>query len=543
MDDQQYQQLNKGNLSDYIYSIAEQFPDATAVLHPKKISFSELRLTIDDRVYRLSQLGLRKGHYVLLLLKPGAQLFILVFAMLRIGAIPVMIDPGMGAKAMSKALLKLTIDVFVGDPKAHLLRLMYPRTFRKVFCFIGTGQWPFLYAHSLRSLRAGPLKPSRAIDSLPSDEAAVFFTSGSTGAAKAVLYRNSMLHAQIDLLQQHFGYGAGEIDCCTFPLTGLLVMCLGLSVVFADMNMTKPARLKPAKLIRNIQEHGCTHLFCSPMVLQKLTDYGKSKSVQLPTLKRVMTAGAIVPPPLLRDFRQLLSEEAEIHTPYGATEALPVTDIADKELEGLYGSPEAEGRGLCVGYPLAGIEMKIIEIDDDEIPNINTVSDLGTDAVGEIIVKGPLVSQEYLAVKNPYTGKIWDPDNSVYWHRMGDLGRRDGNGRIWFYGRKSQRVNTRDGVLYTTVVEAVFNKHPKVRRSALIGIQQHGETFKTPAICIQPNERLSAKEKTDIIKELKQLGASQHIAVETFFYFSDFPVDPRHNAKIYREKLTQWAQK
>lgn len=533
----------RANLSDYIDGIAQRSPDAIAVMHPEKISFGQLQLAIDDRVYRLSQLGLRKGHYVLLLVKPGAQLFILVFAMLRIGAIPVMIDPGMGAAAMSKALSKLHIDVFVGDPKAHLLRLMYPRTFRKVFRFIGTGQWPFLYAHSLRSLRAGLVKPSRAIDSLPSDEAAVFFTSGSTGAAKAVLYRNSMLHAQIDMLQQHFGYGIGEIDCCTFPLTGLLVMCLGLSVVFADMDMTKPARLDAAALIRNIKEYGCTHLFCSPMVLQKLANYGKSKSVQLPTLKRVMTAGAIVPPALLRDFRQLLSEEAEIHTPYGATEALPVTDIAAKELEELYRTPEAAGSGLCVGYPLAGIEMKIIEIDDDEIPDINAVSDLGTDAVGEIIVKGPLVSQEYVGIENPYTGKIWDPDNSVYWHRMGDLGRKDADGRIWFYGRKTQRVNTRDGLLFTAVVEAVFNQHPKVRRAALIGLKKAGETFKVPAICIQPKTRLSSKEKADTTRELKQLGAKHHIAVESFFYFKDFPVDPRHNAKIYREKLTQWVQR
>ncbi len=538
-----HNQLNQGNLSDYIFSIAEQFPDNYAVLHPQKITFKQLQTEIDLMVAGLTRLGIKKGHQILLLIKPGSQLFISVFAILRIGAIPVMIDPGMGAKAMNRALMKLNIDVFIGDPKAHLLRLFYPKLFKDVFCFITTGMMPFLSTHNISSICSGEWEPSSAANTMPTDIAAVFFTSGSTGPAKAVLYLNSMLHAQINILHHHFGYDKDEIDCCTFPLTGLLVMCLGLSIVFADMNMIKPATLAPEKLIRNIQEHNCTHLFCSPMVLRRLLEYGTNNNISLPSLVRIMSAGAIVPGKLLIDFRQMLVDSAEIHTPYGSTEALPITDIADKELCSLYSSSDSKNKAICIGYPLSGIEMKIIEINDDEISEIANIVELIEDEVGEIIVRGPVVTQEYLGVENQHYAKIWDKKNGIYWHRMGDLGAKDDNGRYWFMGRKSQRVVTRDSVLFTSVVESIFNKHPKVERSALIGIEKNGEEFKTPAICIQLVNRVHAKEKERITIELTELAKMKGVSIDTFFYFNDFPVDPRHNAKIYREKLTRWAQK
>lgn len=534
---------NQGNLSDYIFSIAEQFPDNYAVLHPKKITFKQLQIEIDLMVKGFTRLGIKKGHQIILLIKPGSQLFISVFAILRMGAIPVMIDPGMGAKAMSKALLKLKIDVFIGDPKAHLLRLFYPKTFKDVYCSISTGNIPFLFTRNIYSICSGEWEPSYAVKTMPTDRAAVFFTSGSTGPAKAVLYRNSMLHAQINILHDHFGYSKDEIDCCTFPLTGLLVMCLGLSIVFADMNMLKPATLNPEKLIRNIQQHNCTHLFCSPMVLKRLSEYGTKNNISLPSLRRIMTAGAIVPGNLLSDFKQMLVDSAQIHTPYGATEALPITDIADKELCSLYSSSDSINKAICIGYPLSGIEMKIIEINDDEIAEMANIVELSEDEVGEIIVRGPVVTQEYLGIENQHYCKIWDKKNVIYWHRMGDLGAKDDNGRYWFMGRKSQRVVTKDGVLFTTVIESIFNKHPKVERSALIGIEQKGEEFKKPSICIQLINKIHAKEKEKITIELTELSKKNGVQVDTFFYFNKFPVDPRHNAKIYREKLTTWAQK
>lgn len=530
------------NLSDYISNIAEQYPEKNAILYPKKISFMDFQKEIDLLVHGFNRIGIKKGSKALLLVKPGEQMFKIVFAIIRIGAIPVLIDPGMGPKAMSNALAKLKVDIFIGDPKAHLLRLLYPASFHTVTQFITTDALIFMPAHNISSIRSGNWKPSTSVNILPNDKAAIFFTSGSTGPAKAVLYRNSMLHAQIKILKDHFNYGIDEVDCCTFPLTSLLVMCLGLSIVFSDMNMTKPATLNPKKLIRNIQEYNCTHLFCSPMVLRKLADYGTNNDVKLPSLKMVMTAGAIVPVELLIIFKKLLIDNAEIHTPYGATEALPVSDIGDTELNQLYSSKDSNNHGICIGYPLPGIDIKIIYIDDNEVSTVTDIKEMPVNEVGEIIVKGPVVTQEYLGMDNPHYGKIWDPENILYWHRMGDLGRKDDKGRTWFYGRKSQRVITKNVVLYTTVTEAIFNTHPKVSRTALIGIKNEDDEYDRPVICIQLKKKANKKEKDKIIVALENLAQNHNITITSFVFFRSFPVDPRHNAKIYREKLAKLVQ-
>ncbi len=542
MENTQHKQLSNGNISDYIFSYAEQFPDNKAIIHPYPLNYKEFQNEIDRFVYGFKRIGVKKGQRVLMLVKPGPTMFIITFSILRIGAIPVLIDPGMGPKAMIRALSKIHIDVFIGEPKAHILRLLYPTAFKKVSCFISTGNFRLLKGYSLSDIRSTKLERSKSVTMKPSDEAAIFFTSGSTGPAKAVLYRNSMLDAQVKLLQSHFKYKAGEIDCCTFPLTSLLVMCLGLSIVFADMNMTKPAQLKPKKLIKNLQEYKCTHLFCSPMVLRKLAEYGRNKNIKLPSLKQVMTAGAIVPGDLLSDFRELLEDDATIHTPYGATEALPVSDINDKELLELYSETNNLNRSICVGYPLVGIEIKIIKIDDNEISDLSQSAELIDNEVGEIVVRGNVVTQEYLSLENRHYSKIWDRKNNIYWHRMGDLGKKDQKGRIWYYGRKTQRVITKDGILFTVPVESIFNIHPKVMRSALVGISHTDIEFKLPVVCIQLKKSANNKEKKQIIDQLNDMAKSENIRIRKFIFIKNFPVDPRHNAKIYREKLAKWVK-
>ncbi len=542
MENTQHKQLSNGNISDYIFSYAEQFPDKKAIIHPYPLSYKRFQNEIDRFVYGFKRIGVKKGQRVLMLVKPGPTMFIITFSILRIGAIPVLIDPGMGPKAMIRALSKIHIDVFIGEPKAHVLRLLYPTAFKKVSFFISTGNFRLLKGYSLSDIRSTKLERSKPVTMKPSDEAAIFFTSGSTGPAKAVLYRNSMLDAQVKLLQSHFKYKAGEIDCCTFPLTSLLVMCLGLSIVFADMNMTKPAQLKPKKLIKNLQEYKCTHLFCSSMVLRKLAEYGKNKNIKLPSLKQVMTAGAIVPGDLLSDFRELLEDDATIHTPYGATEALPVSDINDKELLELYSETNNPNRSICVGYPLVGIEIKIIKIDDNEISDLSQSAELIDNEVGEIVVRGNVVTQEYLSLENRHYSKIWDSKHNIYWHKMGDLGKKDQKGRIWYYGRKTQRVITKDSILFTVPVESIFNIHPKVMRSALVGISQADTEFKLPVVCIQLKESANNKEKKQIIDQLNDMAKSENIRIRKFVFIKNFPVDPRHNAKIYREKLAKWVK-
>lgn len=534
--------LHVGNITDYLFDFAKSNPGKPALIHPQRISFSELCQKIDCYATGFQRNGITKGIKTIVLIKPGTDLFAVTYALLRIGAVPVMIDPGMGIKNMSVALSKTGAEVFIGNPKALLLKYFYAKYYKSVKKWISTGKNSWLVGTNLRSfikLKNTDFRPSRIE---PDDTAAVFFTSGSTGPAKGVVYKTSEINAQVQLLKNHFKYSSDEIDLCTFPLIGLLIICLGITVVLGDMDMTQPAKLNPYKLIQNIIQFECTHMFCSPMVLQKLAKFGTENDIHLFTLKRVMTAGAPVSISLLREFESLLPKNSEIHTPYGATEALPVTDISHRELLELYENSENLYQGICVGYPLEGIDLQIISITYEPVKLWVDAQILKTGEVGEIVVSGSNVTQEYMANNDAnLKSKIFDSDSGKYRHRTGDLGRLDKKGRVWFYGRKSQRVQFKDKTLFTIPVESVFNRHDAVLRSALVGVKVNSKTI--PVICIELVNGFKNKQK--IKRELIEMAAKLEVTndIKTILFHKKFPVDPRHNAKIFREKLAVWAQK
>ncbi len=530
------------NITGYLYDFAALHPEKPALLHPVRMTFEELCRLTDAYAAGFIRSGISKGCRTVVLIKPGADLFAVVFALLRIGAIPVLIDPGMGIRAMTRALSTVKAGAFAGMAKAHLLRLLFPRAFQTIRVAVSTGMPLFRGDYSLKKFRKSGSYSYTVSHSAPDDEAAVFFTSGSTGPAKAVVYRKAMVEAQIQYLRDHFRYSPGDIDLCTFPLIGLLVINLGLSIVLADMDMTRPATLKPGKLMANIRQYGCTTMFCSPMVLKKLAGFAVAHNLKTDSLQKVFTAGAPVPPGLLRDFRKLIPSEAVVHTPFGSTEALSVTDTTDFELLQLYSNPDSFLQGTCIGSPLEGIRLRLIPISDEAVENIEDVKEVKIGETGEITVYGPNVTQNYLNndAANRLS-KIRDGDLPLLWHRTGDLGRMDTEGRLWYCGRKSQRVIASDRVYFTIPCEAVFNRHPGVARSALVRVRRLSGL--EPAICIELDKGIK---KSEILRnELRALAGEYNTTagITQFLFHKNFPVDPRHNAKIYREKLAEWAQK
>ncbi len=321
------------NITRFLYEFAEAHPEKYVFLHPDPCTYKELILEVDRFGEGFRKSGIGQGTRTVVLIKPSVDLFAVTFALLRIGAIPVMIDPGMGRKRMTNSLAGVEAEAFVGIPTAHLLKYLYPKAFSSVKVWISTNFRWFWRGYTLRRMEYVTYH-TEPFQVGWEDEAAIFYTSGSTGQPKGVIYNSRMLEAQIHILKNSFGYQPEEIDLCTFPLVALLMINQGISVVLADMDMVHPARLNPGKVIDNIREHSCTHMFCSPMVLKRLTAYGISHNITLDSLKKIMVAGAPVTPAVLRNFRRLITSQAEIHTPYGATEALPVSDICDKELLG-----------------------------------------------------------------------------------------------------------------------------------------------------------------------------------------------------------------
>ncbi len=532
------------NISDYLRLNAEKYPDKPALLYPERITYSEMEEKVNRYSFGLENSGIIQGTRTLVMVPAGTDFFILTFSLLRIGGVPVMIDPGMGIKAMLSVLADLEPEAFIGTPKAHLFRLIFPDSFKTVKFKITTGNGYLSGANRFKNLLSGNPGQYPPFSNDPDDMAAIFFTSGSTGPAKGVIYTSGMLKNQIEITRSQFNIGSDETDLCTFPLLGLFAICHGNSSVIADMDMMHPAKLDPAKIIKNILDFGCTQMFGSPMVLNKLAKYGTRMKIKLPSLRNIISAGAPVHRNVLESFGRLVSENAKIHTPYGATEALPVTDITASELLRIYSAEPENETPVCVGNPVEPLDVKILEITDKQVTSWDNARLMPVNEVGEIVVKGAWVSIAYFKKNGAdELSKIRDLMTNETWHRMGDLGKIDNHGRLWFYGRKSHRVITPYSTLFTIPCEAVYNRHPLVARSALVGVELNGSGIKRPVICIQLKPGFHPTKK--LKQELNELGRSTVITkgISDILFKKDFPVDPRHNAKIFREKLALWAIK
>jgi acyl-CoA synthetase (AMP-forming)/AMP-acid ligase II len=372
----------------------------------------------------------------------------------------------------------------------------------------------------------------------PDDPAAILFTSGSTGPSKGVLYSHRMFYQQVELLRRTFHIEKGEMDLPTFPLFALFGVALGMTCVIPDMDPARPAEVDPEKIVGHIKEYSITNSFGSPALWNTVSRYCLDQKVQLPTLKRILMAGAPVPGSLLERFDRILSPDALIHTPYGATEALPVAAISHREILNETWQQTREGKGTCVGKAVDGLTLKVIEVSDEVIEEWDDSLTVSNGTIGEVVVQSPWVTRQYFNLENATRlAKIRDGEN--FWHRMGDVGYLDEQNRLWFCGRKSHRVQTAEGTLFTIPCEAIFNTHEKVKRSALVGVGPAGQ--QTPVIVIEAEGGIDKKTLTE---ELLTLGASHAItqSIRQVLFHPAFPVDIRHNAKIGREQLARWAR-
>ncbi len=535
------------NITERVEEMARRFSTKRAVACPagrdsrgntiyRELTFAELADEINRYSRGLSEVGITKGMRTILMVRPGLEFFILTFALFKVGATVVLIDPGMGRKQLIKSLGEVEAEAFIGIPPAHVARILFSKAFRTVKIKITVGRKWFWGGYTLGQIRSGEAKSFPTARTKSTDLAAIIFTSGSTGPAKGVVYEHGIFDAQVRYLESQYGYSPKEIDLPTFPLFALFDAALGMTAIIPDMDPTKPAEVDPERIISAIRGNRVSHMFGSPALLNRVSRYAEKHDISFPSLKRVMTAGAPVPHAVLKRMRSLLPEEADIYTPYGATESLPVASIESREILGETSALTAIGRGICVGKPLDGMCVRIIAISDEPI---NTWSDslcLPQGEIGEICVKGPVVTKEYFRKKAATElAKIADSDG--IWHRMGDVGCLDEKGRLWFCGRKAHRVVTEKETMFTIPCEAIFNQHPAVYRSALVGIGAAGK--QKPVLCVELEKGQTEKPAAELLKIAR--GNSLTKNIETILYHPSFPVDVRHNAKIFREKLAVWA--
>lgn len=530
------------NIAERLRATAAKNPDGTAMVFIKegrKTTFRELDADCDRVAAGLKAHGLTAGMRVGVMVRPGPDFFAAAFGLFRLGAVPVLIDPGLGRKAFGRCLNEAAPEAFIGIPLAHAARLAFgwaPSARLKVV----VGPLGYPGAPTLDCVRRlGAPGPFAAAATKADDVAAILFTSGSTGAPKGAVYTHGNFSAQVDLLKERFGIEPGEVDLATFPLFGLFDPALGMTAVVPDMDFTRPGSVNPSHIIGPVLEYGVTNLFGSPALLDRVSR--AAPKTRLPSVKRVLSAGAPVSPGVLVRVSEMLVGEAQVHTPYGATEALPVCAIGSEEILDETADGTKRGMGTCVGRPLEGVEVTLITVTDAPVPEWSEGLRTPDGSVGEILVRGPQVTRSYHArPEADALSKVSFPDGSVG-HRMGDLGRFDGKGRLWFCGRKSQRVETSKGPMYTDCVEGVFNAHPKVRRSALVGLGERGA--QRPYVVVEPE---AGHWKSENLRgELLDLAALNPVTkcVADVLFHVCLPVDIRHNAKIQREALALWAAK
>lgn len=538
------------NVARYLPELAASQPEADAIRVPRgrlsagpidylTLSARELNAEADAWAWRLQRAGVHRGDRVLVLVRPGLPLIAIVFALFKSGAVPVVIDPGMGRKNFLECVRRTAPDILLGIARGHFASWLFRDAFRSVRKRI------LVRGGATSRLASGSVPPFPTASTSDRELAAILFTSGSTGAPKGVCYEHGMFEAQVRQIREVFAIQPGEVDMPLLPIFALFNPAMGMTTVVPMLDPTRPASLDPAHMVRAIQQNRVTTSFGAPVLWGKIARHCVEHGIILPTLRRVLMAGAPVSPAVFADMRRACPN-ALLHSPYGATEALPIATIESAEVLGTAESPgtaqdTTRGRGTCVGRPVPGMEVRIIALTDDSLPDIASARDVATGQIGEIIVRGATVSRSYdhLPAANA-SGKI--PDGETVWHRMGDLGYFDDRRRLWFCGRVAERVESARGPLFTECIEPVYNVHPAVDRTALLGFGQRGS--QTPAIAVEAKPEARPKDSSArraFARQLRELAMANPGSpdIRVFYFVDAFPVDVRHNAKIHRLSLAR----
>ncbi len=510
------------NTVEGIRAFAETQPDTRALVDMKtgaSRTFAELVRDLDGIAAALRRAGVRPGDRTALFVSEPVALTTTMFACFQAGAVPVLIDPGMGLDNMLACVREQRPRVLIGVPKAHVLRTVARRAFASVEVPLVVGG-AFPGARRLRAGSGGDAADAAVHAAAPADTAAILYTSGSTGPPKGVIYTHANFAGQPSAIAEMIDLRPGDVHVACFLPFGFIAVAMGLTAVFPDMDFRFPAKADPRKILAALE--GARSAFASPALWEPFSLFLEREHVELPGLAQVLTAGAPVRPEL---HERLLAHlpAGDVFTPYGATEALPVSVMSGRAVVDETAALTRQGKGTCVGRIAPGVEVKILAVSDDAVQSIDGARELPRGEIGEIVVRGACVTRGY--DNKPDANRLSKiPDGDTVWHRMGDVGYLDDAGRLWFCGRKAQRVETARGPLYSIPVEAVAEDGGRPR-AALVGLGPRGRQAAVVVV-----------ERGRDAPEPAALGVHAALA-----YGDAFPVDRRHNAKIEREVLAAWA--
>ncbi|WP_345763513.1 alpha/beta fold hydrolase [Diaminobutyricibacter sp. McL0608] len=514
------------------------------------ISWSRFARRVDELAQGLVAAGVRPGDRVSLLVPPSADLTAVLYAVMRIGAVVVVADAGLGLRGLGRAIRGAHPTVIVGAVPglAAARALGWPGRRISVPTLSPALARSLGVEHSLGDLlrlaRATASASDRAplVTPAPSDLAAVLFTSGSTGPAKGVRYTHAQLSALRDALAGQYELGEGTGIVAGFAPFALLGPALGARSVIPVGDVTAPRTLTATAVADAAGAADATVLFLSPAALANVVatadELDATQHDALSRIRTVLSAGAPVPVRLLERIVALMPN-ATAHTPYGMTEGLLMTDIT---LEGIRVASEdaateahMDAGGVCVGAPVAGVTVRISPLDENGHPTDELTTEPGV--TGEIVVEAPHLRDGY--------DRLWAVDRIAKAHNVrgarrhstGDVGHLDAQGRLWIEGRLQHVVVTADGVVTPVGIEQHIESVSGVRRAALVGVGPRGTQALVAVVELEgaAQSGLAEAQLATVVRAATPRPLAAVLTVRAL------PTDIRHNSKIDRTAVATWA--
>ena len=526
-----------GSVASYLSRSARKYPEIPALVSGARspsfpaLSFAELDQSVNWAAHELTRAGIGRGDKALLFVNPGPNLIIWAFALFRVGAIPVVIDPGMGIKSFLSCIKRTRPEAMVGISRAFWISRLLPGAFRTV-----KKRYLVNPGRNGRESKFDHATPS--IQNQPEDLAAIVFTSGSTGSPKGVRYLHQTFDAQINALKSVFAMQSGEIDLTTLPIFGLFNPALGITSVLPEIDPRCPALANPDHLVHALLKHGITTAFASPVIGKKVALACSKRGIKLPQMNRFFLAGAPVPPDLVEQLGSVLTN-GRVLVPYGATEALPVSWTDGLQIQ-KYKNSTLKGEGSLIGKPVPDADVRILPNVRPPLANFSPDHQtLPKEVAGEICVSGKMVSAGYDRMPGATCDARFKIGNAEF-HRMGDLGYFDKAGQLRFLGRKAECVYTGHGPIETERCEPAINQLSCVKKSALVGLGEipHQE----PCLVVEPHREIVRQQGENVLRKeiLETCNAMfPNYKIERVFFEKQIPVDARHNAKIHRLALSR----
>jgi olefin beta-lactone synthetase len=509
------------------------------------LSWAELADRVDRLAAGLTGIGVRPGDRVSLMVPPGSDLTALLYACLRIGAVVVVADSGLGPKGLTRALRGAAPAWLVGIRRALVAgrALGWPGTRISLESLDPVSRRALGVAHDVPGLLASAPRPDLPAPD-PDADAAVLFTSGSTGPAKGVVYTHRQLSAMRDAVRGTYGLTAGTGLVAGFAPFALLGPAMGTTSVTPDMDVTAPKTLTARALADAASAIQATAVFLSPAAIANVIatrhelDEGQRRALELVEL--VLSAGAPLPEQLLEQLQELVPAAA-LHTPYGMTEGLPLTDVtlgtirqAGRDSAG--SAVAGAGNGVCVGTAVHGAELGVTALRPDGGPDDEITSEPGV--TGEIVVRAPHVKDRY--------DRLWYTEHLSTqlpgWHRTGDVGHFDAAGRLWVEGRLAHVIVSAGGVLTPVAAEHAAQTVPGVGRTAVVGVGPVGTQVPVAVVeTVPPAPRPGPADPMLSGAVRAAVHEATGLDLAAVLVVPEHPTDIRHNSKIDRALLAGWA--